>query len=105
MATLEADTAADPDQLTDALPAGPGQWDRTDHDGGIVEYVIAGEDGVCTTAKLVVRPDIIEKTAVRLDRKRDCSNAGTDRFDDIEAARETVERELSTVLDGLDASQ
>ncbi|MXR50022.1 hypothetical protein GRX03_00155 [Halovenus sp. WSH3] len=103
MSTLQADTAADPDRLVEALPPARGAWERTDHEGGIVEYVIAGDDGVCTAAKLVVRPDVIEETAVRLDRKRDCTDVGTDRFDDVAAARETVERELSAVLDGIEA--
>lgn len=102
MATATPETAADPVPLADELPAAPGRWERTDHEGGIVEYVLAGDDGVCTAAKLVVRPDVIEETAVRLDRKQDCSTAGTDRFEDIEAACETVERELSAVLGGLE---
>lgn len=97
------ETAADPDRLSTALPAPQGAWERTDHEGGIIEYVIAGDDGVCTAAKLVVRPEVIQESAVRLDRKRDCANAGTDRFETVDAAVETVERELSTVLDSLDA--
>lgn len=102
MATATPETAADPDRLTAALPSAPGIWDRTDHEGGIVEYVIAGDDGVCTAAKLVVRPDLIADTPVRLDRKQDCRHVGTDRFEDIDTACETVERELSTVLDGIE---
>lgn len=102
MATATPETAADPDQLSAALPAPPGVWERTDHEGGIVEYVIAGDDGVCTAAKLVVRPEVIQDDAVRLDRKRDCASAGTDRFETVDAAVETVERELAAVLDGLE---
>lgn len=101
MSSVTPETAADPDQLSAALPAAPGVWERTDHEGGIVEYVIAGDEGVCTAAKLVVRPEIIEDTAVRLDRKRDCAHAGTDRFSTVEAAVETVENELTTVIDSL----
>lgn len=97
------ETAADPERLSATLPAPPGVWERTDHEGGIVEYVIAGDDGVCTAAKLVVRPEVIEESAVRLDRTRDCASAGTDRFETVDAAVEIVERELTAVLDSLDA--
>lgn len=103
MSSATPETAADPDRLSAALPTAPGVWERTDHEGGIVEYVIAGDEGVCTAAKLVVRPEVIDDAAVRLDRKRDCASAGTDRFETVEAAAETVERELAAVLDGLDA--
>jgi hypothetical protein len=101
MATVTPETAADPDRLSAALPPAPGVWERTDHDGGIVEYVIAGDEGLCTAAKLVVRPEVIEDTAVRLDRKRDCAHAGTDRFSTVESAVETVEDELAAVVDSL----
>jgi hypothetical protein len=101
MTSPTPETAADPNELTAALPPAPGIWERTDHEGGIIEYVIPGSDGVCTAAKLVVRPELFEDTAVRLDRKRDCKNVGTDRFADIETACETVEDELSAVLSDL----
>ena len=95
MVNVTAETAADPDRLSAALPSPPGVWGRTDHDGGIVEYVIAGDEGVYTAAKLVVRPEGIDDGVVRLDRTRDCASAGTDRF-------ETVEHELPAVPDSLD---
>ncbi|WP_436903137.1 hypothetical protein [Halovenus halobia] len=101
MANVTPETAAEPDRLSAALPTAPGVWERTDHEGGIVEYVIAGDEGVCTAAKLVVRPEVIQEAAVRLDRKRDCAHAGTDRFSTVEAAAETVENELTTVMDSL----
>jgi hypothetical protein len=101
MASSTPETAADPDQLTAALPSAPGVWERTDHAGGIVEYVLPGSDGVCSVAKLVVRPELFEDTAVRLDRKQNCQNVGTERFADIDAACDTVEQELSAVIRGL----
>ena len=67
MASPTPETAADPDHLTAGLPPAPGVWERTDHEGGIVEYVLHGSDGVCSVAKLVVRPEFFEGTAVRLD--------------------------------------
>ena len=84
----------DPERLTERLPAPPGRWTRTDEAGGIVEYRIAGGDGVCAAAKLTIRPDLLGDHAVRLDRKQGCQSAGTSRFDDIGTAVETVETEL-----------
>ena len=86
----------DPDRLTEQLPDPSGAWDRTDEAGGIVEYRIAGDDGVCAAAKLTIRPDLLGEHAVRLDRKQGCRNAGTSRFDDLAAAVRTVETELRT---------
>ena len=54
MSQLSPETSADPARLTEALPASSGPWERTDSNGGIVEYRIADDDGVCTAAKLVV---------------------------------------------------
>ena len=90
------ETAADPVRLSDALPAPPDPWQRADRSGGIVEYRIAAEDGVCAAAKIVVRPDLFEASAVRVDRKQGCHDAGTTRHEDIESAVETVAGELST---------
>lgn len=89
-----APTPVDPEQLADRLPSPPGAWDRTDENGGIVEYRIDGDDGVCAAAKLTVRPDLLGDHAVRLDRKQGCRSAGTSRFDDVTAAVEMVETEL-----------
>jgi hypothetical protein len=84
----------DPEQLVDRLPAPLGAWSRTDDTGGIVEYRIPGDDGVCAAAKLTIRPDLLGDHAVRLDRKQGCQSVGTSRFDDITTAVETVEAEL-----------
>lgn len=89
------ETGADPGRLTDALPDPPDPWQRADNDGGIVEYVIAAEDGVCSAAKLVVRPELFEDSAVRVDRIQGCQDVGTTRHSDIESAVETVTGELS----------
>lgn len=91
---MSRSVAVDPDRLTEQLPDPPGEWNRTDDGGGIVEYRIAGEDGVCAAAKLTIRPDLLGDDAVRLDRKQGCKSAGTTRFEDIASAVETVETEL-----------
>ena len=91
---MSRSVAVDPDRLTERLPDPPGEWNRTDDGGGIVEYRIAGEDGVCAAAKLTIRPDLLGDAAVRLDRKQGCKSAGTTRFEDIASAVETVETEL-----------
>lgn len=88
------ETAADPSQLVDLLPEAPGPWQRTDENGGIVEYRIAGGDGVCAAAKILIRPDVLGDHAARIDRKQGCKNAGTDRFEDLGALVETVNTEL-----------
>jgi len=99
MSQLSPETSADPARLTEALPASSGPWERTDSNGGIVEYRIADDDGVCTAAKLVVRPELFETSAVRVDRKQGCHDAGTTRHDDIESAVEAVTSELATAVD------
>ncbi|ESS11023.1 MAG: hypothetical protein A07HR60_02168 [uncultured archaeon A07HR60] len=94
MAQTDIETAADPDHLTEVLPEAPGPWQRTDENGGIVEYRIAGGDGVCAAAKLLIRPDVLGEHAARIDRKQGCKNAGTDRFENLDALVETVNTEL-----------
>jgi len=96
MSQLSPEASADPARLTEALPVPSGPWERSDSNGGIVEYRIAGEDGVCAAAKLVVRPELFESSAVRGDRKQGCHDVGTTRHDDIEAAVEAVTSELAT---------
>ena len=90
----QASLTINPERLSQRLPAPPGEWTRTDDGGGIVEYRIAGTDGVCASAKLTVRPDIFSEHAVRVDRKQGCKNAGTTRFENVRTAVETVETEL-----------
>lgn len=97
--------SADPERLVDRLPAPPGAWTRTDDNGGIVEYRIAGDDGVCAAAKLTIRPDLLGDHAVRLDRKQGCRSAGTTRFDSLDAAVETVEAELRATDGGVQERQ
>lgn len=98
MVSTPEDTV-DPAALVDRLPDPPGAWTRTDQTGGIVEYRLAGADGVCAAAKLVVRPDLLGGDRVRVDRKQGCSDAGTDTFADLDGAVATVERELAAVAD------
>lgn len=94
MTQLDVETAADPDHLTETLPEAPGPWQRTDETGGIVEYRIAGGDGICAAAKLLVRPDVLGDHAARIDRKQGCNSVGSDRFDDLDALVDTVTTEL-----------
>jgi hypothetical protein len=98
MSTTSVETAADPQALVDRLPAAPGDWERNDEPGGIVEYRLPDEESLCTAAKVAVRPDILSNAAVRLVRKRGCSDAGSDTFDSLEAATDAVSRELHHVL-------
>lgn len=63
----QASLTVDPERLSQRLPAPPGEWDRTDDGGGIVEYRIAGTDGVCAAAKLTIHPNLFGERAVRLD--------------------------------------
>lgn len=99
MSQLSPETGADPARLTEALPQPSDPWERTDADGGIVEYRIAGDDRVCTAAKLVVRPELFEPSAVRVDRKQGCQDVGTTRHDDIESAVAVVTNELATAAE------
>ena len=98
MSTTSAATAADPQTLIDRLPAAPGNWERNEEPGGLVEYRLPDEASPCTAAKIAVRPDILSDAAVRLVRKRNCSDAGSDTFDSLDAAVDAVDRELNHVL-------
>jgi hypothetical protein len=98
MSKPSPETSADPAQITNALPDPPDPWERTDSEGGIVEYRVPDDDGVCAAAKLVVRPELFEDGAVRVDRKQGCHDAGTTRHDDVESAVEAVTRELATAV-------
>lgn len=98
MSTVDVETAADPEALAEKLPAAPGEWKRRDEPGGIIEYRLPSSESPCTAAKLAVRPDILSDAAVRLTRKRGCSDAGTDRYDSVDAVVRTVNRELRHVL-------
>lgn len=93
------ETAADPEALIGALPDPPTPWQRSDTSGGIVEYRIPDDDGVCATAKLVVRPALLDDSAVRIDRKQGCKDVGSETQPDIESAVDTVTTELSAVIE------
>ena len=97
MASEHTETAVDPDVLIERLPTAPRRWERSDESGGIVEYRLPSDVSPCTAAKLAVRPEILSDAAVRLTRKRGCTDAGSDRFDSIDTAVRTVERELQHV--------
>ena len=98
MSTANLETAADPEALTERLPAAPGEWTRTDESGGVIEYRLPSDESPCTAAKVAVRPDVLGDAAVRLVRKRGCSSAGDDRYDSVDAAVRAVTRELRHVL-------
>ena len=102
MTTANLETAADPETLTEQLPAAPGEWTRTDESGGVIEYRLPSDESPCTAGKVAVRPDILGDAAVRLVRKRGCSNAGSDRYDSVDAAVRAVTRELRHVLEDED---
>lgn len=89
------ETAVDPERLVASLPDPPADWERTDTGGGIVEYRLPGEDGVCAAAKVSVRPELLEEAAVRIDLKDGCRSVGTVRYDDLSRAVEAVEAELT----------
>ena len=94
------ETAADPDRLERRLPADPpAGWQRTDAGGGIVEYRLPGDDGVCAAAKVTVRPDVVDSAAVRIERKKGCQTAGRSTYDDLEAAVDAVETTLHRALE------
>lgn len=98
--TPQVATAADPERLAAELPADPpSEWQRSDTGGGIVEYRIPGDDGVCAAAKVTVRPDVIDSAAVRVERKQGCQTAGRSTYDDLEAAVEAVEATLQRALE------
>ena len=98
MSTTSVTTAANPQVLIDRVPAAPGDWERNEEPGGIVEYRLPDEESPCTAAKIAVRPDILSDAAVRLVRKRGCNDAGSDTFDSLDAAVDAVGRELNHVL-------
>jgi len=98
MSTTSVATAANPQVLIDRLPAAPGDWERNEEPRGIIEYRLPDEESPCTAAKIGVRPDILSDAAVRLGRKRGCSDAGSDTFDSLDAAVDAVGRELNHVL-------
>jgi len=97
MFSSHAETAVHPDVLSERLPAAPGRWERSDEPGGIIEYRLPSDVSPCTAAKLAVRPEILSDAAVRLTRKRGCTDAGSDRFDSVDTAVRTVEQELQHV--------
>ncbi|SDW62745.1 hypothetical protein SAMN05443574_105101 [Haloarcula vallismortis] len=92
------ETAADPEALVAALPDPPAPWQRSDANGGIVEYRIPDDDGVCAAAKLVVRPELFDDSAVRVDRKQGCKDVGTGRHPDIESAVDAVTTEIAAAV-------
>jgi len=98
MSQPSPETGADPTRLTDALPDPSGPWERTDSEGGIVEYRIEGDDGICAAAKLVVRPELFEPSAVRVDRKQGCHDVGTTRHGDIDSAVDAAKTELAAAI-------
>jgi hypothetical protein len=96
----QLETAADPERLSAELPAEPpAGWQRSDSEGGIVEYRLPGDDGVCAAAKVMVRPDVIDETAVRVERKKGCQTAGRSRYENVEAAVEAVRDTLERALE------
>lgn len=99
MQSLRNDAAADPAELTAQLPADPpAEWQRADSGGGIVEYRLPGDDGVCAAGKVTVRPDLLGERAVRVDRKQGCHHAGTTYYDDVKSAADAVTMMLDTAL-------
>lgn len=98
MSNTTVATAANPQMLIDKLPAAPGNWERNEEPGGIVEYRLPDKNSPCTAAKIAVRPDILSDATVRLVRKRGCSDAGSNTFDSLDAAVDAVSRELNHVL-------
>ena len=89
------DAAVDPERLAASLPTPPADWERTDAGGGIVEYRLPDEDGVCAAAKVNVRPELLGEAAIRIDLTDGCRSVGTARYDDLPAAVEAVEAELA----------
>lgn len=99
MSQPSPESAADPERLVDRLPSPPEPWERSHDGGGIVEYRLAGDDGVCAAAKLVVRPDLLGDSAVRIDRKQGCQSAGTTRHEDVASAVDALGTELDAATD------
>jgi hypothetical protein len=84
----------DPATLADGLPPAPGDWRRSDAGGGIVEYRLPEDDGVCAAGKLIVRPAVLGDGAARVDRVEGCQGVGTTRHDDVASAADAVRAEL-----------
>lgn len=105
MSTTSVPTAANPQALVDRLPAAPGDWERYGESGGVVEYRLPNGESACTATKVAVRPGILSDAAVRLVRKRGCSDAGSDTFDSLNAAADAVSREFHHVLAAVDGDQ
>ena len=98
--TPQIASAADPERLAAELPADPpAGWQHSDTGGGVVEYRLPGDDGICAAAKVTVRPDVIDSTAVRVERTKGCRSAGHDTYDDVGAAVEAVESTLRHALE------
>lgn len=97
MDAYQLETAADPDALAARLPTSPpAGWQRTDSGGGIVEYRLPDEQGLCAAGKVTVRPDVLGDAAVRVDLAKGCRSAGTTRYDSVEQAAEGVAETLET---------
>ena len=97
MDARHVETAADPETLTAQLPsAPPAGWQRTDSGGGIVEYRLPDDQGLCAAGKVTVRPDVLGDAAVRVDLAKGCSSAGTTMYDSVAAAVEAVADTLET---------
>jgi hypothetical protein len=97
MDARQIETAADPAALAARLPATPpAGWQRTDNPGGIVEYRLPDDEGLCAAGKVTVRPDVLGDAAVRVDLAKGCQSAGTTYYDTVEAAAEGVAETLET---------
>lgn len=94
MATTHPESAADPKALSAALPAPPAGWTRAEENGGIVEYRLPEDEGICAAAKVTVRPALLSEAAVRVDRKQRCQTVGQSRYDRLEAAVDAVRADL-----------
>ena len=91
------ETAADPEALAATLPTTPlAGWQRTDSGGGIVEYRLPDDEGLCAAGKVTVRPDVLGDAAVRVDLAKGCKTAGTTYYDTVAAAAEGVAETLET---------
>ena len=89
------ETAADPETLAAALPTpSPAGWQRTDSGGGIVEYRLPDEQGLCAAGKVTIRPDLLGDAAVRVDLVKGCRSAGTTYYDSVDGAAEGIAETL-----------
>ena len=97
MDVCQLETAADPETLAAQLPATPpAGWQRTDNAGGIVEYRLPDDEGLCAAGKVTVRPDVLGDAAVRVDLAKGCRSAGTTYYDTVAAAVAGVAETLET---------